>query len=179
MFTTGLLVNLNHIHAGRNDESWTGFGLFAASLVVLIGCWVAARPFTLRHPRVVQRVGQAIVGPVQHLFEHLDPKPGQYTEKDISPYLWHNGNYPDSDEYKALYDGDFAGYRLQVHGLVDHPVGLTLAELRALPQHEQITQHFCIQGWSGVAKWARLDADDRRPREAPAGREVGRLLLAR
>jgi len=63
VFTTGQLVNLNHIHAGRNDESWIGFGLFAASLVVLIGCWVAATPFTLRHPRVVQRVGQAIVGP--------------------------------------------------------------------------------------------------------------------
>ena len=25
--------------------------------------------------------------------------------------------------------------------------------MRALPHHEQITQHFCIQGWSGVAKW--------------------------
>lgn len=30
---------------------------------------------------------------------------------------------------------------------------LSLAELRALPYHEQITQHFCIQGWSGIAKW--------------------------
>jgi DMSO/TMAO reductase YedYZ molybdopterin-dependent catalytic subunit len=37
--------------------------------------------------------------------------------------------------------------------LVDNPVDLSLAELRALPHHEQITQHFCIQGWSGVAKW--------------------------
>ena len=33
------------------------------------------------------------------------------------------------------------------------PVDLDLAQLRALPHHEQITQHFCIQGWSGVAKW--------------------------
>jgi DMSO/TMAO reductase YedYZ molybdopterin-dependent catalytic subunit len=22
--------------------------------------------------------------------------------------------------------------------------------------HEQITQHFCIQGWSGIAKWGGL-----------------------
>ncbi|GAU70529.1 molybdopterin-binding protein [Streptomyces sp. NBRC 110611] len=29
----------------------------------------------------------------------------------------------------------------------------TLRRLRALPHHEQITQHFCIQGWSGVTKW--------------------------
>ena len=28
-----------------------------------------------------------------------------------------------------------------------------MAELRALPDYEQITQHFCIQGWSGIAKW--------------------------
>ena len=153
VFTTGLLVNLNHMHAGRDDESWIGFWLFAASMVVLLVGWVAATPLTIRHPRVVQRAGQAIVGPVQHLFEHVDPKPGQYSEKDISPYLWHNGQYPDSEEYKALFDGHFADYRLRVGGLVEHPVELDLAELRALAHHEQITQHFCIQGWSGVAKW--------------------------
>ena len=153
VFTTGLLVNLNHIHSGRDDESWIGFGLFAASMVVLSVGWVAATPFTIRHPRVVQRAGQAIVGPLQHLFEHVDPKPGQYSEKDISPYLWHNGQYPDSDEYKALFDGHFADYRLRIDGLVERPVDLDLAQLRALPHHEQITQHFCIQGWSGIAKW--------------------------
>jgi sulfoxide reductase catalytic subunit YedY len=153
VFTTGLLVNLNHVFAGRNDHSWVGFWIFAASMVVVIVGWVAATPFTIRHPRVVQRVGQAMVGPVQHLFEHLDPKPGQYSEADISPYFWHNGQYPDSDEYKALFDGHFADYRLRIYGLVEHPVELDLAQLRALPHHQQITQHFCIQGWSGVAKW--------------------------
>ena len=153
VFTTGLLVNLNHVYAGRTDASWLGFTLFAASMVVVAVGWVAATPFTIRHPRVVQRAGQAIVGPLQHLFEHVDPKPGQYSEKDISPYFWHNGQYPDSAEYKALFDGNFADYRLRVDGLVDNPVELDLAQLRALPHHEQITQHFCIQGWSGIAKW--------------------------
>ncbi|HKI43144.1 MAG TPA: molybdopterin-dependent oxidoreductase, partial [Mycobacterium sp.] len=60
---------------------------------------------------------------------------------------------PDSPEYTALFDGHFADYRLRINGLVEHPVELTLTQLRALPHHEQITQHFCIQGWSGVAKW--------------------------
>ena len=142
VFTTGVLVNLNHVYAGRTDGSWIGFWLFAASMVVVVVAWVAATPFTLRHPRVVQRVGQAIVGPVQHLFEHVDPKPGEYSEKDILPYFWHNGQYPDSDEYKALFDGDFADYRLRIHGLVENPLELSLAQLRALPHHEQITQHF-------------------------------------
>ena len=35
VFTTGLLVNLNHIYAGRTDDSWIGFGVFAASTVVV------------------------------------------------------------------------------------------------------------------------------------------------
>ena len=105
VFTTGLLVNLNHIYPGRNDHGWLGLWLFLASMVVVVAGWAAATPFTLRHPRAVQRAGQAIVGPLQHLFEHLDPKPGQYSEADISPYFWHNGQYPDSDEYKALFDG--------------------------------------------------------------------------
>jgi sulfoxide reductase catalytic subunit YedY len=153
VFTTGLLANLDHIYAGRTGDSWIGFWLFAASMVIVVAGWVAATPFTIRHPRVVQRVGQAIVGPVQHLFEHVDPKPGEYSEKDISPYFWHNGQYPDSDEYKALFDGAFLDYRLRINGLVANPVELDLAQLRALPHHEQITQHFCIQGWSGVAKW--------------------------
>jgi len=153
VFTTGLLVNLNHVYAGRTDGGWLGFWLFAASMVVVIVGWVAATPFTIRHPRVVQRAGQAIVGPLQHLFEHVDSKPAPYTEKDISPYFWHNGQYPDSDEYRALFDGGFADYRLRISGLVERPVDLDLAQLRGLAHHEQITQHFCIQGWSGVAKW--------------------------
>ncbi len=37
--------------------------------------------------------------------------PGEYTEKDISPYFWHNGQYPDSAEYTALFDANFADYR--------------------------------------------------------------------
>ncbi len=153
VFTTGLLRNLNHIYAGQNEASWVGFWIFAASMLVVIVGWVAATPFTLRHPRVVQRVGYALIGPVQRLFEHVDSTAGEYTEKDISPYFWHNGQYPDSEEYKALFEGNFADYRLRINGLVDNPVDLDLVQLRALPRHEQITQHFCIQGWSGIAKW--------------------------
>jgi sulfoxide reductase catalytic subunit YedY len=153
VFATGLLRNLNHIYGARDDSSWVGFAVFAATMVLVIVAWVAATPFTLHHPRVVQRVGFALVGPVQRLFEHVDVRPGQYDESDISPYFWHNGRYPDSAQYLALRANDFADYRLAVTGLVDNPVELSLDDLHALTHHEQITQHFCIQGWSGVAKW--------------------------
>ena len=150
--TTGLLRNLSYIYTGTDSRSWLGFGLFALSMVVLVVGWVAATPLTLRHPRTVQRVGAALIGPVERLFEHLDAEPGQYTEADISPYFWHNGVYPDSAEYLALQAGGFADYRLRINGLVEHPVELSVAQLRALPVQEQVTQHFCSQGWSGIAK---------------------------
>ena len=153
ILTTGALRNLNHMFAAQDNGSWTGFWIFAASMVVVIVGWVAATPLTYRYPRKVQQIGYALIGPAQRLFEHIDSKPGQYTEKDISPYFWHNGKYPQSQEYKDLREGSFADYHLRISGLVENPVELDLAQLRALPGHEQITQHFCIQGWSGVAKW--------------------------
>jgi methionine sulfoxide reductase catalytic subunit len=153
VFMTGLQDNLNHIFAARHDDSWNGLWLFLVAMVIATGGWLAATPFTLRHPRAVQRAGFALIGPAQRWFEHLDAKPGQYGEDDISPYFWHNGRYPESEEYAALQAGGFQDYRLRINGLVSAPVELSLAELRAMPHHEQITQHFCIQGWSGVAKW--------------------------
>lgn len=153
VFTTGLLHNLNHIYAGRNDASWVGFGIFCAAMIVVIVAWVWATPFTLRHPRAVQRIGFALIGPLQRLFEHVDATPGEYGEDDISPYFWHNGAFPTTEEYRRLFDEGFASWRLHIQGLVENPVDLSLDDLRALPAHEQVTQHFCIQGWSGIAKW--------------------------
>ncbi len=43
VLTTGALRNLNHMYGGSDEESWVGFGIFAASIVVMIVAWVAAR----------------------------------------------------------------------------------------------------------------------------------------
>lgn len=151
VFATGMLNNLNHIYADRNDASWIGFAVFAASMALCIVAWVAATPFTLRHPRGATgrvRVDRSGTAPLRTCGFDTGR-----IHRDLSPYFWHNGLYPASDEYKALFDRNFVDYQLRVNGLVANPVDLSLAELRALPYHEQITQHFCIQGWSGVAKW--------------------------
>jgi DMSO/TMAO reductase YedYZ molybdopterin-dependent catalytic subunit/thiosulfate reductase cytochrome b subunit len=153
VFATDALRNLNHIYTGTDALDWVGFSIFATSMAVVAIAWFAATPLTLRRPRLIQRVGFALIGPAQRLFEHLDAKPGTYTEKDISPYFWHNGKYPETPEYRAFFDSQFADWRLHLHGLVENPLELSLADLRALPHQEQITQHFCIQGWSGIAKW--------------------------
>jgi methionine sulfoxide reductase catalytic subunit len=89
-------------------------------MVMVAVAWVAATPLTLRRPRLVQRVGFALIGPLQRLFEHVDAKPGEYSEEDISSYFWLNGAFPQTEGYRRLFDSGFADYRLRIHGLVEH-----------------------------------------------------------
>lgn len=148
---TGVVGNLNHITLGTNTSSYWGVALYLAWMSVVVALWLVASPFTIRHPRMVQRVGRALVGRIKALMEWWDPK-ATYSEKDIS-YFWTNGEIPESQEYAELQAGGWAGYTLRIDGLVSNPIELSYAELLALPKREQITQHYCIQGWSGVAKW--------------------------
>ena len=48
---------------------------------------------------------------------------------------------------------DEAAYRLEVTGLVADRKVWTLAELRAMPQADQVTRHICVEGWSAIGKW--------------------------
>jgi thiosulfate reductase cytochrome b subunit len=48
VLATGALQNLNHMYAARDDGSWVGFWIFAASVVVMVGAWFLARPIFLR-----------------------------------------------------------------------------------------------------------------------------------
>jgi DMSO/TMAO reductase YedYZ molybdopterin-dependent catalytic subunit len=93
-----------------------------------------------------------MVGGMMGLAERWDPR-SELTEKDISPYFWPNDTMPVSKEYEKLKAADFSGYRLRIGGLVAAPQEFSLAELKAMPKQTQITTHFCIQGWSGVAEW--------------------------
>lgn len=150
---TAAAANLNMMFAARDSDGPLGVIIFGVALAIIIAAWLWASPFTIRHPRFIQRAGDRVIGPIQRRLEKLRVKPGTYAAKDISEYFWHNGKYPDSPEYAELMANDFVDYRLRVNGLVDHPVELSLADLKALPHHEQITQHYCIQGWSAIAKW--------------------------
>jgi len=65
-----------------------------------------------------------------------------------------NGNInPNTDAYKTLWRGGFADWRMSVDGLVARPLSLSLAQLRSMPQREQITRHDCVEGWSAIGKW--------------------------
>ncbi|MGH9049307.1 MAG: molybdopterin-dependent oxidoreductase [Acidimicrobiia bacterium] len=159
IWITGLLGNLNHITLGTNTGSWWALAIYGAGMAVVVVLWAAASPFTIRHPDTVRRIGQRMVGWIKGLMEWSDPR-AEYEEKDISPFFWPNGEVPVSDEFKALAAGGFADYRLRVDGLCENPTTFSHEQLKAMPKREQITQHYCIQGWSAIAKWGGVPMSD-------------------
>jgi DMSO/TMAO reductase YedYZ molybdopterin-dependent catalytic subunit len=78
----------------------------------------------------------------------------EFRPDQISPIFRANGTAnPNTPEYKALWRNGFADWRLQITGLVDRPLSLSLAQLHRLPHREQITRHDCVEGWSAIGKW--------------------------
>jgi DMSO/TMAO reductase YedYZ molybdopterin-dependent catalytic subunit len=78
----------------------------------------------------------------------------EYTRAQRSPTFRGNGSVTVADPfYQQQLAAGFPDWRLEVRGLVDKPLALTLAELRALPQRTQITRHDCVEGWSAIGEW--------------------------
>ena len=78
----------------------------------------------------------------------------EFTAADLSPDFRANGSIdPKDPTYRTLAKDKFASWSMPVEGLVEHPRGFTLADLKALPARTQITRHDCVEGWSCIGKW--------------------------
>lgn len=52
---------------------------------------------------------------------------------------------------------DRSTWRLKIDGLVERPVELSYADLRAMPRAEQVTDFHCVTGWSVAnVRWAGI-----------------------
>ena len=78
----------------------------------------------------------------------------EFTAADISPFFRGNGNTEiTTPEYRAQIASGFADWRLDVRGLVERPLSLTMDQVLGLPQRTQITRHDCVEGWSAIGEW--------------------------
>jgi DMSO/TMAO reductase YedYZ molybdopterin-dependent catalytic subunit len=78
----------------------------------------------------------------------------EYPPGAITPTFKPNGSIdPDDPAYVVLRQAGFADWKLEVGGLVERPMKLTLADLRSLPSRTQITRHDCVEGWSCIGQW--------------------------
>ncbi|MBV8438220.1 MAG: cytochrome b/b6 domain-containing protein [Silvibacterium sp.] len=143
---TGFARNMNHIVLGTNDEGRLGIVLGSVGIGLVVLCWIAAHYLSWYRPRALQHALKVITYHMQLLtLNRLAPEKN-YTDKDISPYFWPNGQMPVRDDWKRLAEGGFCDFKLKVGGLVENPVELSLADLRKLGESEHIAMHHCIQG---------------------------------
>ena len=159
VFATDALNNLNHMTLGTDERSWGGLLVFVLLMGFFAVAWMAATPLTLKYPRKIQHIGRWVIGWLLDGFEKLRPV-ANYQEKDISPYFWVNGTPPDSEGYKKHLQEGFRNYRLHVGGLVEKSMEIPMDQLRSMPKQEQITSNYCIQGWTGIAKWGGVRLKD-------------------
>ncbi|MBU1345706.1 MAG: molybdopterin-binding protein [Alphaproteobacteria bacterium] len=135
--------------APMNRRTWLGRALATASVMALAACErgiaigdrlkISAEALTLRAQRLL--IPREALAP-------------EYEVGDISPDFKPNGSIdPAASDYVALRDGGFADYRLEVGGLVERPLSLSLAELRDRPGRTQITKHDCVEGWTAIGQW--------------------------
>ncbi|QZD89432.1 molybdopterin-binding protein [Qipengyuania aurantiaca] len=78
----------------------------------------------------------------------------EYPRSAISSYFRGNGSTdPQNGDYPAQAAEGFANWRLEVRGLVENPMSLSLDNIRRLPQRTQVTRHDCVEGWSAIGEW--------------------------
>ncbi len=77
----------------------------------------------------------------------------EFSRAQISKPPFANGVAPLGDVFHRLEAGGFAGWQLQVDGLIAHPTSFSLAEIKRFPQRSQITHLACEEGWSYIAEW--------------------------
>jgi DMSO/TMAO reductase YedYZ molybdopterin-dependent catalytic subunit len=134
-------------------------GLAAGGLLPLAGCSLDSRsPGVMsildKAEYLTEGVQRALLAPRLALAPEFSP--GM-----ITPTFKPNGSIdPDDPDYVALRQNGFADWKLAVGGLVERPMSLSLADLRALPSRSQITRHDCVEGWSCIGQWkgAQLSA---------------------
>jgi methionine sulfoxide reductase catalytic subunit len=139
----------------RNTHWATALSLII--IATIIGIHVAATIWSLRKPRSVQRVLDAIVSLVRRPLLRPLTSRQNYPARRLTLQHRVNGKPPCSEEYKVMAVHNFVDWRLRVGGLVENPVTLDLAALRALGQPEtQRVLHNCVQGWTSIGEWSGL-----------------------
>jgi methionine sulfoxide reductase catalytic subunit len=162
----GFLREMSHMVLNRDllgGTDWTGAVIGLGIILAVVLFHVAANAISENAPRLTHRMLSSVYDPVRTALFHRGVSVPNYDNSRISPFFRTNGYppiaaYPKAQRgdntYERLYQDQFADYRLEVTGMVENPLSLSLDNLRALPRQEQITLHHCIQGWTAIGQWA-------------------------
>lgn len=137
---------------GLDRRRFLARGLAAAGASLLGGCdsELSDQPWVKR----ILDSAEALTYASQRALVSPTALAREYSEADISKDFKANGSLDvDDDDYQKLSVNGFADWTLKIGGLVEKPMELALADLRAMPARTQITRHDCVEGWSCIGKW--------------------------
>jgi DMSO/TMAO reductase YedYZ molybdopterin-dependent catalytic subunit len=77
----------------------------------------------------------------------------EFQPSQISKPPFANEVAPLGAAFHRLQEGEFAGWRLAIDGMVTREATFSLGELRSFPRRSQITHLACEEGWSYIAEW--------------------------
>ncbi len=133
-------------------RGFIGRALAGAGTLLLTGCYdLSEKPW---FTDILAKV-EDLTRVAQHMFAGPHALAQEFTKADIAPDFRANGTRdPGTPEYQAHVESDFRNWRITVGGLVEHPLSLSMEDIRKLPARTQITRHDCVEGWSAIADGA-------------------------
>jgi DMSO/TMAO reductase YedYZ molybdopterin-dependent catalytic subunit len=125
--------------------------LAGAGAIVLTGCDKLSNSEWFGN---VLNTGESLNKNVHHLLRTRKTMAQEFSEADLSPEFRSNGtSFPKSAEYQTIAKDSFKNWALEIGGLVENSLKLSMAQIQQLPSRTQITRHDCVEGWSAIGKW--------------------------
>lgn len=145
--------NMGNIMLGQATNFGVAIGLFTLILLVVIMVNVWATGISLKKPRSIQQNLDKIIVPLKWLLFRKAISKQSFNKSNVSPFFRINGLPPQTQEFQSLSENNFLDWKLDVFGLVEKPIKFSLNDLYNFNKQEQITEHFCIQGWTAIGGW--------------------------
>jgi DMSO/TMAO reductase YedYZ molybdopterin-dependent catalytic subunit/Ni,Fe-hydrogenase I cytochrome b subunit len=146
--------NMGNIVLGHTTSFGVASGLFALFVIAVVVVHVWATGISLRKPRLIQNTLDRVLVPAKWILFRKAASKQQLPKSEVSSFFRINGYPPETKEYKQLLENNFSSWKLKVYGLVERSLELTLSDLYSMRKQEQVTEHYCIQGWTAIAQWA-------------------------
>jgi methionine sulfoxide reductase catalytic subunit len=129
-----------------------------AGIATVIVFHIVATLLSLRRPMKVKKRLEIGIDRLRWLLFHHWRSKQNYNRR--SSYARVNGRPPRDAAFQKHLSTNFEDFRLEVRGLVERPLNLSLDELWKLPKKTQTTLHTCIQGWTFFAQWGGVAVSD-------------------
>jgi len=83
------------------------------------------------------------------IFQAKNPAP-EYPVSAIEP----NALLVNSFGFTPIIDPN--SFKLVIDGAVDHPMQLSMSDLRSLPLISMVIRHVCVEGWAAIVQWGGI-----------------------